>query len=269
MLKHTIQKFLLHAFAAYGALWTLIESIGAFVEKLRPSGLGAYGVLVGSAALYGGWQARPRRYIELRIPNSDSSVAVEFGDILTKCGCVAIQVNEFFDSLIGDHVSPNSIHGKFIKKVLGGQSAAFDALLNNALAGVPYEDVERSSGNTRRYKIGTTADVQVNECRYLLFAFAKTDVTTLKAYATVHEVWDALAGLWEAVRVKANGYPVYVPLLGAGQAGVGLPEKDLLDLLILSFSYYTKKNKIANRVTVVLHPDLRKVIDLTALPKGE
>lgn len=269
MVKYPIQRFLLHGFAAYGVFWTLIESVGSFIEELKPSGLLAYSALVGSAILYGAVKAWPRQSIELRIPNSDSFIGVEFGDIFAKHGCVAIQVNEFFDSLLGDHVSPNSVHGKFIKTVLGGQSAAFDTLVNNALMGVSHEVVTRSSGNTRRYKIGTTAAVQVNDNRYLLFAFARTDTETLKAYATIHDLWDALAGLWEAVRIKANGSPVFISLLGSGQSGVGLPEKDLLNLLIVSLSFYTKKNKIANKVTIVLHPELRKVIDLTALTKGE
>lgn len=114
-----------------------------------------------------------------------------------------------------------------------------------------------------------TITVEVNTNRFLLFAFAKTDITTLKAYATVHELWDALSGLWEAVRVRSNGYPVYVPLIGTGLSGVGLPERQLLDLVILSFAYHTRKSKVAKEVTIVLHEDLRYRIDLKSLKIGE
>ena len=269
MLKHIISRFVVFSFAAYGALWTIIESASAFEDKLKPTGAVAYGVLILLSVAVGIWRTWPARRIEIRIPTSDSSIAVEFGNILSKTGCIAIQVNEFFDSLLGEHVSPNSLHGQFIRDVLGGQSASFDSLIASALAGVPYEDVTRPNGNSKRYRIGTTASVDVNSKRFLLFAFAKTDIATLKASATVHEFWDALAGLWEAVRVRSNGNPVFVPLLGAGLSGVGLPERQLLELLILSFVYHTKKNKIAKQVTVVLHPSLRRIVDLKSIKLGE
>lgn len=269
MLKHVISRFLVFSFAAYGALWTVLESVSAFEDKLKPTGAVAYGVLILLSVAVGGWRAWPVRRVEIRIPTSDSSIAVEFGDIFSKDGCIAIQVNEFFDSLLGEHVSPHSLHGLFIRNVLGGQSVSFDALVTSALADVPFATVPRPNGNSKRYQIGTTASVDVNSKRYLLFAFARTDITTLKASATVHEFWDALSGLWEAVRVRSNGNPVFVPLLGAGLSGVGLPERQLLELLILSYVYHTKKNKITKQVTIVLHPSLRRTIDLKSIKMVE
>lgn len=152
---------------------------------------------------------------------------------------------------------------------MGGQSTSFDTLISAALAGEPYEVAQRPNGNQKRYKIGTTASVDVNSKRYLLFAFAKTNISTLKAYATVHEFWDALSGLWETARVRSNGDPIYVPLIGTGLSGVGLPERQLLELLILSFLYHTKKLKITKQVTIVLHPSLRRIIDLKSIKLGE
>jgi len=269
ILKHATNRFCVFSFAAYGALWTVIESVSAFDSQLKPTGAIEYGVLVLLSLTVGAWKAWPSKHIEICIPISDSSVVVEFGDIFSKEGCIAIQVNEFFDSLLGDHVSPQTLHGQFIRDVLGGQSASFDALVESALAGVPHEVVQRRSGNSRRYKIGTTASVDVNSKRYLLFAFAKTDIVTLKAYATLHEFWDALSGLWEVARVRSNGNPIFVPLIGTGLSGVGLPERYLLELLILSFVYHTKKNKISKQVTIVLHPSLRRMIDLKSIKLGE
>ena len=269
MLKHVTKRFFVFGFATYGVLWTIIESASAFIDQWKPSGVLGYAILVGLSVVVGIWRAWPPRRIEIRVPNSDSSVAVEFGDIFSKSGCIAIQVNEFFDSVLGNHVSTNSLHGVFIRDVLGGQSSAFDGLVQKALAGFPFDQVARPSGNAHRYKIGTTAPLEINGKRYLLFAFARTDVATLKAYATVHELWDALSGLWEAVRINSNGDPVYVPLIGTGLSGVGLPERQVLELLILSFFYHTKKNKIAGQITIVLHTNLRQTIDLKSIKMSE
>ena len=269
MLKHFFQRLALFSFAAYGALWTTVESLSAFIETMKPSGWRSYGTLILFSLGYGLWKSWPVRKIEIRVPNSDSSLNIEFGDLFKMHGCIAIQVNEYFDSLLGNHVSTNSLHGLFIRDILGGQSATFDSLVSKALSTTPSEIVKRSTGNTHRYSIGTTAAIDINSRRFLLFAFAKTDLTTLKAYATIHEFWDALAGLWEGVRVHSNGENVYIPLLGSGLSGVGLPERQLLDMMILSFFYHTKKNKIAKCVTIVLHSSLRSKIDLLTVRTGQ
>jgi hypothetical protein len=211
-----IKTFAVHALAAYGLAWTLVESIGAFFPGVKPEGWKQYGALVLLAVAYGLKQAWPRKSVELVVPFSDSVVRIEFGDLWKKTGCIAIQVNEFFDSQLGNHVSANSLHGQFIREILRGQSAEFDRLVSLALSAEPFDQIQRTSGNTKRYRIGTTACVDVGPSRYLLFAFAKTDVTTLKASATVHELWDALAGLWQAITIHSNGDPVSVPLVGAG-----------------------------------------------------
>ena len=269
MLKQFFQRLALFSFAAYGAMWTAVESISAFIETMKPGGWRSYATLVVASLAYGLWKAWPARKVEIGVPNSDSSVNIQFGDLLKMNGCIAIQVNEYFDSLLGNHVSTKSLHGIFIRDVLGGQSATFDSLVRNALSTTPFEVVKRKSGNTHRYRIGTTAAVDINSRRFLLFAFARTDLSTLKAQATIHDFWEALSGLWEGVRVHSNGENVYVPLLGSGLSGVGLPERQLLELMILSFFYHSKKNKIAKCVTIVVHSSLRAKINLLALKAVE
>ena len=265
MLKRFLVRFFLIGFAVYGGIWTVIESLSVFIERLKPSGLLHYVCLLGVSAFVGIWRAWPSASTEIAVPNSDSSVAIEFGDIFKKTGCIAIQVNDFFDSVLGDHISPNSLHGKFIRDILGGLPDSFNRLVAQALSGVPHEQVVRSSGNTLRYKIGTTASVDVNGRRFLLFAFSRTDVATLKVSATIHDLWDALAGLWDSARIRSNGAPLYVSLLGSGQSGVGLPAKTLLHLLLVSFFYHTKKHKVTNKLTVVLDPRFRFEIDLASV----
>ncbi|MBC3808355.1 hypothetical protein H8K52_13455 [Undibacterium seohonense] len=265
LLKHRLKTFLIHGLAAYGLFWTLVESVGAFFSQIKPDGILQYSFLVLPSVVYGVWRAWPISRVELAVPNSDTVLCIEFGDIWKKQGCVAIQVNEFFDSLLGNHVSPNSLHGQFIRDVLRSQSSDFDRYVTQALSNVPSEHVPRTSGNTKRYKIGTTAAIDIGPQRYLLFAFTKTDTTTLKASASVHELWDALAGLWAAITIHGNGDPVSMPLVGGGLSGVGLPARNLLQLLMTSFSYYTKKQKITGRLTIVLPKALAKEIDLQEL----
>ena len=263
-----MKDFLVYGFATYGLLWTIAESFGSFFPEMRPEGVSKYIVLVGLSVLTGLFTAWPRRSVELEVPNSDSSIKIEFGDIFDKYEIVVVPVNEFFDGLLGDNVAKASVHGQFIKNKLGGKSNLFNDLTSNALKDVPSEKIDRSNGRQSKYPIGTTAVVDVNERRYLLTAFTRTDVKTLKASATIHEEWDALAGIWRAIRNSSNGKIAALPLLGSGLSGVGLPPKNLIEIVVNSFFYYTKERKIADCVVLILPTSLENSIDLLAIKRN-
>lgn len=126
----------------------------------------------------------------------------------------------------------------------------------------------RKSGRKSKYPIGTIASVDVNDTRYLLAVLSKTDIDTLKASSTVHELWDCLAGIWEGVRQYSNGLCAKIPLLGSGLAGVGMPPRNLIEIIITSFFYYTKKNKIADKVALVLPISLKGEVDLITIKRS-
>ena len=105
----------------------------------------------------------------------------------------------------------------------------------------------------------------VNETRHYLVALAHTNEDTLKATATANDLWTALCGLWDEVRVSSHGRAVAVPLMGQGQSGVGLDPRALLQLSLVSIVYQAKESKICERVHIVLHHDLYGEIDLRDL----
>ena len=268
MTKRTVRDFFVFGFATYAVIWTVTESFGAFFQNSKPEGVCWYAVLILLSVVSGLWRCWPRRHVELRIPASDSSIEITFGDIFKGGGTVVIPVNEFFDGLLGDHVSPNSLHGQFIKNILGGQTDSFYALTSDALKSVESNEVPRNRGRGTRYPIGTVACVDLTEKRFLLAALPRTDLETLKASATVHELWDCLTGIWQGVRNYSNGNSVKIPLIGSGLSGVGLPPRNLIDIIVISFLYYTKKQKIADKVTLVLPVSLKREIDLVTIERS-
>lgn len=267
MLIRALKDFFIFGFATYGVLWTVAESFGAFFDNLKPEGLYWYLSIIACSVLVGLWKAWPRATITIEVPNSDSSIVITFGDIFKDSHAIVIPVNEFFDGNLGDHVSENSLHGKFIKNVLGGQSATFNQLTEKTLKNIQSESVSRASGRKNKYPIGTTAIVDVNNVRYFLTALSITDINTLKASATIHELWNALEGIWEAIHNHSNGYIVKIPLLGSGLSGVGLPSQRVIDQILTSFFYYTKKHKISDKVTLMLTSDMKSEIDLLSIKR--
>ncbi len=152
-------------------------------------------------------------------------------------------------------MSDKSVHGIFLKKCFGGHPETFDKQVDAELANVASEPVARSQGKMKRFPIGSTALITANNDRYIAFAFASTDPATCKASANVTMMWTALHDLWQRGRIEAGGYPINLPLVGSGLSGLGLPTRDLLNLIILSAITETKSKEITSRVRVVLGRD--------------
>jgi len=97
MKLRSTKDFLIYGFASYGILWTVAESFGAFFDKLKPEGIFWYSAIILISILVGLYKALPRNEVEIKIPNTDSSFIVTFGDIFKDSDALVIPVNEFFD----------------------------------------------------------------------------------------------------------------------------------------------------------------------------
>jgi hypothetical protein len=73
-------------------------------------------------------------------------------------------------------------------------------------------------------------------------------------------MWNALKGLWKKGRDSSGGKIINVPLVGSGQSGVGLPARDLLNLIILSI--ITEKERITSNIRIVLYKDYFEELNL-------
>jgi hypothetical protein len=149
-----------------------------------------------------------------------------------------------------------------LQKCFGGHPESFDALLAIELAAVQSTTRQKVDGKQQCYPIGTTALIPVNSDMYIAFAFAKTDPETCKAYSDVELMWRALHDFWTRARVESGGFPVNLPLVGSGLSGLGLPTRDLLNLILLSAITETKAREITQTIRVILHKSRFKDIDL-------
>ena len=78
---------------------------------------------------------------------------------------------------------------------------------------------------------------------------------------------DLLLGDPEKARNVLGGAPLVLPLVGSGLSGIGLPARDILNLIILSIISESKKRQIATLIKLVLAPDLYGEIDLAEVKK--
>ena len=265
-----ICDFFLFGFATYGVIWLLAESFGAFFPDLQPEGIGWYTAIVSLSVVRGLWSCWPASRVEFDIPASDSVFEIKFGNILDEEDVIVIPVNEFFDGLLGNHVAVSSLHGQFIRDILDGESDTFVNSVNKNLqsTGAIGMHVQRPSGQCTKYAIGTVACVVIPPRRFLFAALTKTDLRSLKASATLIDLLECLTGIWKGVRDHSNGNPVKLPLIGSGLSGVGLPATFLVDMIVTSFVYATKNNKVTDKATLVLPPRLKGELDLKAIKRS-
>jgi hypothetical protein len=251
-----------YIFTSFSVLFTLVKAITHFIPAIKIEGPIPLTAAIVVSVFYGLYKVWKPSKIDICIANCNSVIEVIFGDLFAMDGIRVIAVNEFFDSELGKPVSDKSVHGLFLKKCFGGYQESFDKQVDEQLKDIPSEVVTKSAGKNKQYPIGTTALLTVNEDRYVLFAFAKTDPATCKAYSDVTMMWVSLNQLWQRVRIEAGGYPVNLPLVGSGLSGLGLPTRDLLNLIILSAITETKAKEITRKIRIVLHRDRFESLDL-------
>jgi hypothetical protein len=264
--QHPI-AFVGHAFVAFSVAWTTTEAFSHFFGWAALKSIEWFvAIIVGSVAysIFSIW--RPARVV-ITMAMSNVAVEIAFGDIFEQDGVVAIPVNEFFDSEIGLPVSAKSLHGVFLQRCFGGYADAFDRQLAAKFVGKAAEVVTRRQGKSQRFQIGTSAAIEAAGRRFLAFAFTRTDIATCKASADVPQMFAALAGLWKAARTELGGDALNLPLVGSGLSGVGLPTRELLNIIILSFLDETKRQLVAHKLRVVLTWDRLSEVDLREVKK--
>ena len=245
-LKRHPWRFVVSIFLSYSVLWTFVESFSHFNPNLDTKGSGFQIIAIGISIIVGIFRAYQPRKVTIKINTSDTTLNIFFGDIFTQEGFISIPVNEFFDSQIGEPVSPNSLHGILINNYFGGHPESFDTLVDENLQTIEHESVSRELGRKKKYPIGTTARICANNKNFLLVALSHTDVETHKAAADVQQLWVALIGLFTTARNCTAGNNLNIPLFGSGLSGVGLPATQILQLIVLAIISETKKRQISD-----------------------
>lgn len=260
-------KFLGYVFAMFSMLFTVVKMVDYFVPGVMLKGKVVAAVMVLIAFVGGVRKVWKPSKISMPIAHTNTCFEILFGDLFQQPGIRAIAVTEYFDSQIGRPVSDKSLHGMLIQNVLGGHTEAFDRSVDEELRDAQGQTTAKKEGKNKAFPIGTTALIPFNQDRYLLFAMTRADVENCKANADVTDMWKALHAMWQRARIESGGHDVNIPLVGGGLSGIGLPARDLLNLLILSAITETKSKEITQTIRIVLHRNLLAQIDLRDVKK--
>ncbi len=274
---------LLETVAAFSTIITLVEGVSRLCSNFFPclktgdslvfQNPYAYTSLILLSVAFGLYRSWAFSRIVIKIPMTGTKIEVLFGDLFDKNGLRGIGATEFFESEIGVPVAKGSLLGKLLIKDFIGKVKAkeFDKQLEEKLQECDQDQkyihdvAKKPNGKAKKFRIGTTAFIEFGNDKYIIFANARAVLKTCKAESDVKTMWMAMHGLWEGARNEAGGDPLNVPLIGDGISGVGLPPRDLLNLIVLSAITATKVKKITGVIRIVLHPNQFEDIDLRAV----
>lgn len=180
---------------------------------------------------------------------NDYHVYVQYGDALSpdiigngvslQKRNILIPVNRCFDTIVDDDlISSNSLHGQVMKGLYAAGEYTEDTLnekIQQKLANKAFTSVNRSDkpkGNLKRYEEGTVAEIESSSgCVFFFLGLPSFD-QRLHPYISDVEYGVALVKALQYCIDRNQGYPVVIPLIGAGRAQTHKNEGDILEFIV-------------------------------------
>lgn len=263
-----MKKFITHFFVAVGAISSLVTLWSLFFPTTIERSFDNYiknlillSIII-LCFLYSLWHNKRKKSISLVI-NPNFNLIIEKGDLFKNSGIIAIPVNEFFDTHVGDGIiSERSIHGIFINKYYKNNVAQLDMMIQNYFTthGIIASDTVKRKYKTAKYKLGTCVDIDVREQKFILFALTHFDDNN-KAYITKKEYAEVLDDLITHINSICEDKPVYISLFGTGLSRLKRSKNRILQFMVDSIDFLKDDMTIIGGLNIVIN-------DLSGLDLG-
>ncbi len=215
---------------------------------------------------------RANNLTDVKIDIEGSTVNIKSGDLFAESGFKVIPFNEYFDTIVDEKIiASSSLNGIYINEHL---DISVQELNNHIIQNSLQEDIEdnnvvrRLGGNNVKFKISTIIVYK----DFLLTAFAKFDEHN-KAVLTMPEYLEFLINFWDRVNRVYAQRSVSVPIFGSGITRIkehrNISDEDLLKIMIWTFKLSEMKIKHPAKLSIIIHKDKIKTIDLFNLKSTE
>lgn len=178
-----------------------------------------------------------------------------------------IPVNTAFDTIVDNPcstdkplVSPNSLHGQWIRKQKYEQQKALKNEILENISETSYREVDslqKKRGNCREYKIGTYSVIHRKNITYLLVALAAFDVNNV-AHSTQTDLETVLQSVVSYHNQCGQGAKLMIPLMGTANSRMKLDHQESFDI-IKNYLLLRKKDINGCIEIVVYQKDASKV----------
>lgn len=190
-------------------------------------------------------------------------------------GIVVVPVNTAFDTIVDEKisnvdkplVSPKTLHGQWITKMLGYgfTMEELDERINRDLSErhiCPIQVLTREQkkrGNTKCFERGTVSVVEHKYTTFFLFAMSVFDANN-NAQCSRDEFIEAMQKLLLFCDNNSNGKDIYIPLMGTNLSRANMNHEESLQSLVALCKLY--EAKIHNKVYIVVYEGDRDKVSI-------
>ena len=189
-------------------------------------------------------------------------VEIFYGDLFDQKGLKLIPFNEYFDTIVDNEIiSENSLNGVFIDKHYQNNIGTLNSLICKKLDKTSFkENPSRIKGKTKKYKLGTTIEIEKN---YILTALTHFNDNNEASLSTI-EYLHFLNILCKQISVIYSNRIINIPLIGSGISRIGnnLKYEDYLFQIINSLNLSEFSQSSRAKINIVLHKDSKKEVNL-------
>ena len=205
----------------------------------------------------------PKRSFSESFANPDVKIGIKVGNIFDQEGHLVIGFSDTFDTEIGDVVSKDSMQGQFLVSMYGNNQNKLDidldALLQNEES---EEDIEKTRGKNKRYKVGTVVSLSGLNRKFFCCAYSRMGAD-LKATSDINSLWVSLQNLWNKIRIEGEQKTIVMPVIGTNLARVpGISFKLPIDLILLSFIINSRVEPISKELVLMIREEDKDKINL-------
>ncbi len=242
-------RFLRIFLEVFGVCWLVVEPLALWRPNDLRFGLYGYFGLGLASLLISLILSWPKTRISGKLAISDTTVAIEVGDLLDQKGNIIIGVPDTFDTELGDIISPKSLQGQWQQRFFADR-ASLDALIERELSNVKCKlDRSKISGKNQRYPNGTTIALTRGDRRYFLVAYTRMR-PDLRVESDICMLANALNDCWKVIRTRGANEPIHMGVIGSGLARIGLSRSLLIQFIVLSFLDAQKSGSLTRSLTI-------------------
>ena len=256
-------KYLTKTLALLGTVTAVVKGMVALFPTHADlfSGGAIFVVALVLCALIGLGLTWPRP-IECDYEAPQTKIKIIKGDIFDQPDNLVVGITNSFDTETPHIIERKSLLGQAIDRLYGGDFKRLDADLTTALAGRPIIGEIAKLGKQYLYELGTVVAVSNGPRKVFFSAYAQMNVNNT-AGTQIEILTKSLYSLWDEFVAQGNCQPLAITPWGGGPSRISsvLPAQDSIRLIILSFMFASRKQKVSDELTVVVPEPVFKKLD--------
>lgn len=256
-------KFLTKTFALLGTVTVVVKGVVAWLPEHADwfGGGTVFVIVLVCCALIGLALTWPRP-IECEYASPQTKIRIIKGDLFEQDGDIVVGITNSFDTEIPQIIEQKSLLGQTIARLYGNDWKRLDADLETALSAKPVIDTIEKPGKQSLYELGTVATVSNGPRRIFFSAYSEMSGNN-NASTKIEAVTKSLYMLWDEVGRRGNGQPVAIVPWGGGLSRISsvLPAQDSIRLIILTFMFASRRQKVSDELTMVVPEPFFKNLD--------